>query len=243
MAECVQAQEWSPRHHNAIHRGKVIPMTAPVPERPLCRLYVISPPKLDDLPAFGKKLEAVIKAGDVACFQLRLKDTPDEDIIEAARVLFPIAQALDVACLINDHPELAKQTGGDGVHLGQKDAPLSVARKALGKDAIIGVTCHDSRHLAMEAAEGGADYVAFGAFYPSATKAPPSTATPDILQWWQEFMEVPCVAIGGITPDNGEALIRAGADFLAVSGGIWAWPKGPEAAATAFADMAMRCAT
>jgi thiamine-phosphate pyrophosphorylase len=210
-------------------------------DRPLSRLYLITPPKIDDLGTFASTLEAVIKAGDVACFQLRLKDVPDETIIEAANTLFPIAQAVDVACLINDRPDLAKLVGADGVHIGQSDGSIEQARQIVGEGAIIGVTCHDSRHLAMEAAEAGADYVAFGAFFPTTTKTPLYTASADLLTWWQEMMEVPCVAIGGITPDNGQALIRAGADFLAVSAGIWEWPEGPLVASAAFAEMAARC--
>jgi thiamine-phosphate pyrophosphorylase len=210
-------------------------------DRALSRLYLITPPRIDDLSAFAKTLEAVIKAGDVACFQLRLKDVSNDYVVEAAKVLFPIAQSLDVACLINDHPDLAKLTGADGVHIGQSDGSFADARAVVGKNAIIGVTCHDSRHLAMDAAEAGADYVAFGAFFDTTTKTPLYTATPDLLTWWQEMMEIPCVAIGGITPNNGEALIRAGADFLAVSAGVWHWPKGPEAASAAFAEMAARC--
>jgi thiamine-phosphate pyrophosphorylase len=206
-------------------------------DRALPRLYLITPPSIGDLSGFAATLEAVIKAGDVACFQLRLKDVPDAQVIEAANVLFPMAQELDVACLINDRPDLAKLAGADGVHIGQQDATIPFARKTLGADGIVGVTCHDSRHLA----EAGADYVAFGAFFDTATKVPSSRATPDILSWWQEVMEVPCVAIGGINPDNGEDLMRAGADFLAVSGGVWNWPAGPVAASAAFAEMAQRC--
>ena len=211
------------------------------PLRALPRLYLITPPRLPDLAGFAATLEAVIHAGDVACFQLRLKESSDADILEAANALFPMAQELGVACLINDRPDLAKASGADGVHVGQHDATIAFARKTIGPDGILGVTCHDSRHLAMEAAEAGADYVAFGAFYETATKVPLSRATPEILSWWQEVMEVPCVAIGGINPDNGEDLMRAGADFLAVSGGVWNWPKGPEAASAAFAEMARRC--
>jgi thiamine-phosphate pyrophosphorylase len=213
----------------------------PDTDRSLTRLYLITPPYIADLSAFAATLEAVITSGDVACFQLRLKGVPDATIIEAAKALFPMAQGLGVACLINDRPDLVEVTGADGVHIGQSDGSLEEARTIAGKNAIIGVTCHDSRHLAMEAAEAGADYVAFGAFHDTTTKTPLYTATPDLLTWWQEMMEVPCVAIGGITPDNGEALIRAGADFLAVSGGVWNWPAGPEAASAAFAEMAARC--
>jgi thiamine-phosphate pyrophosphorylase len=215
--------------------------TVSEPVRALPRLYLITPPIISDLRAFAVTLQEVIEAGDVACFQLRLKDVPDAQILEAASALFPMAQELDVACLINDRPDLAKLAGADGVHVGQQDATIEFARKTIGKDGILGVTCHDSRHLAMEAAEVGADYVAFGAFFDTATKVPLSRATPDILSWWQEVMEVPCVAIGGINPDNGEELMRAGADFLAVSGGVWNWPKGPAAASAAFAEMAQRC--
>jgi thiamine-phosphate pyrophosphorylase len=211
------------------------------PQRALSRLYLITPPCIEALGAFATTLEAVIKAGDVACLQLRLKDASDAHVLEAARALFPMAQELGVACIVNDRPDLAKLAGADGVHVGQQDATIEFARKSIGKDGILGVTCHDSRHLAMEAAEAGADYVAFGAFFDTATKVPLSRANPEILSWWQEVMEVPCVAIGGINPDNGEDLIRAGADFLAVSAGVWNWPKGAEAAAEAFAAMAARC--
>jgi thiamine-phosphate pyrophosphorylase len=210
-------------------------------DRALSRLYLITPPTIEDLGAFAKVLQRVIEAGDVACLQLRLKDMSDDDILAAASALFPMAQALGVACLINDRPDLAKLAKADGVHIGQQDATIPHARKIIGNEGIVGVTCHDSRHLAMEAAEAGADYVAFGAFFDTATKVPLSRANPEILSWWQEVMEVPCVAIGGINPDNGEDLIRAGADFLAVSGGVWNWPKGPEAASAAFAEMAARC--
>ncbi len=199
-----------------------------------CRLYLITPPRLDDLEGFARGLDAVLDAGDVACLQLRLKDAGDDDIRRAARRLAPIAQERDVAFLLNDRPDLAVETGCDGVHIGQDDAPYAEARRLLGPDAIVGVTCHDSRHLAIEAAEQGADYVAFGAFFPTGTKAAKSSADPDILEWWSTIVTVPCVAIGGITVDNCAPLIRAGADFLAVSAGVWAYPEGPVAAVRAF---------
>ena len=183
-------------------------------------------------------------AGDVACYQLRLKGpvgendieapAPDDAVRRAAERLLPVTQANDVAFLMNDRPDLAAELGCDGVHVGQDDASYAEARRLLGPDRIVGVTCHDSRHLAMEAADAGADYVAFGAFYPTGTKTPKSRARPDLLEWWSGIMEVPCVAIGGITVDNAAPLVAAGADFLAVSAGVWAHPDGPAAAVAAF---------
>jgi thiamine-phosphate pyrophosphorylase len=198
-----------------------------------CRLYLITPPKIDDLAAFGRTLAQTLDAGDVAALQIRLKDVDDTVIAAAVDVLAPIAQARGVAVILNDRPDLAARLGCDGVHVGQSDTPYAQARKIMGPEAMIGVTCHDSRHLAMEAAEAGADYVAFGAFFPTTTKDAPTRAEPDILTIWQETMEVPCVAIGGITEDNAEGLAKAGADFLAVSAGVWAHPKGPAAAVAA----------
>ncbi len=198
-----------------------------------CRLYLITPPRLDDLPAFAQLLAQTLDAGEVAALQIRLKDQPDEVIAAAVAALAPVAQARGVAVILNDRPDLAAKLGCDGVHVGQSDTPLSQARKIMGQDAMIGVTCHDSRHLAMEAAEGGADYVAFGAFFPTTTKDAPTQAEPEILTIWQQFMETPCVAIGGITAGNAASLAQAGADFLAVSAGVWAHPQGPAAAVKA----------
>lgn len=198
-----------------------------------CRLYLITPPRLDDLPAFVQLLAQTLDAGEVAALQIRLKDQPDEVIAAAVEALSPIAQARGVAVVLNDRPDLAAKLGCDGVHIGQSDTPLSEARKIMGKDAMIGVTCHDSSHLAMEAAEGGADYVAFGAFFPTTTKEAPTQAEPEILTIWQQVMETPCVAIGGITAGNAAGLAKAGADFLAVSAGVWAHPQGPAAAVKA----------
>jgi thiamine-phosphate pyrophosphorylase len=201
-----------------------------------CRLYLITPPKLDDLAAFGRLLAETLDAGDVAALQIRLKDAPDEAVAAAVDVLMPIAQARGVAVILNDRPDLAARLGCDGVHVGQDDMPYAQARKLMGKDAMIGVTCHDSRHLAMDAAEAGADYVAFGAFFPTTTKDALTRAEPEILSIWQEVMETPCVAIGGITAENAQGLAAAGADFLAVSAGVWAYPQGPAAAVKALND-------
>ncbi|NGM49664.1 thiamine phosphate synthase [Caulobacter sp. 602-2] len=198
-----------------------------------CRLYLITPPSLADLAAFGRQLARALEGGDVAALQIRLKDVSDEAVAAAVEALAPIARAHDVAVILNDRPDLAARLDCDGVHVGQGDTPYAAARKLMGKDRMVGVTCHDSRHLAMEAAEAGADYVAFGAFFPTTTKDAPIVAEPDILSIWQETMEVPCVAIGGITAANAAGLATAGADFLAVSGGVWAHPEGPDAAVAA----------
>ena len=201
---------------------------------PLCRLYLITPPRLDDLAGFGRVLAHALDAGDVAALQIRLKDVPDDVIAAATDALMPIAQARGVAVILNDRPDLAARLGCDGVHVGQDDMPLAEARKIMGADAMIGVTCHDSLHLAMEAAEGGADYVAFGAFFPTATKDAPTRADPELLTGWQEAMVIPCVAIGGITVETAAGLATAGADFLAVSAGVWSHGEGPAAAIAAF---------
>jgi thiamine-phosphate pyrophosphorylase len=193
---------------------------------PGTRLYLVTPSRIDDLDAFASTLENALAAGDVAAVQIRIKEG---DARAAARALTPMIQAAGAAAIVNDDPALAVEVGADGVHVGQSDAPYATARAAVGPRATVGVTCHDSRHLAMTAAEAGADYVAFGAFFDSATKPPEFRATPEIIEWWAEIFEVPCVAIGGITAANCAPLVRAGADFLAVSAGVWAHPQGAAA--------------
>ncbi len=199
-----------------------------------CRLYLITPPVIEDLAAFGHALAQALDAGDVAALQIRLKDAPDEVIAAAGDLISPICHSRDVAVILNDRPDLALKLGCDGVHIGQEDMPLAEARKMLGAHRMIGVTCHDSRHLAMEASEGGADYVAFGAFFDTGTKVPKTRAEPEVLSIWQETMQTPCVAIGGITVDNCRPLVAAGADFIAVSAGVWAYPEGPAEAVRRF---------
>lgn len=198
-----------------------------------CRLYLITPPSFE-LAQFSSALEEALSGGDVACVQLRLKDVPDAEVLRAGAALKSIVQAAGAALIINDRPDLAAKLDADGVHVGQSDARYAEARRIMGADRIVGVTCHNSRDLAYEAAEAGADYVAFGAFYPTGTKEPSHWAEPEILEIWQETMETSCVAIGGITVENAEPLVRAGADFLAVSAGVWAHPEGPRAAVAAF---------
>ncbi len=201
-----------------------------------CGLYLISPIAIDDLEGFARTLRAVLEAAGVAAFQLRLKPASDEAVAEAARRLAPIAAAHEAAFILNDRPDLAAKLGCDGVHIGQQDGPVAAARREVGTGRVVGVSCHASAHLAMEAAEAGADYVAFGAFFPSTTKAAAARPDLELLTAWQETTQIPCVAIGGITPENCRPLIAAGADFIAVSAGVWGHASGPAAAARAFAE-------
>ena len=239
-----------------------------------CRLYLISPPAID-LAKFSDKLKFAFDGGDVGSFQLRLKNSNDDEILRASEVLLPICREREVAFILNDRADLAKKAGADGVHLGQDDflsspspsqgeggvrvesrtanphpdllpkrekekkKALTEIRKLIGSDSVIGVSCHDSKHLAMVAGEDGADYVAFGAFYPTTSKSPEAlakygTPTPDILNWWQTLMVLPCVAIGGINPPNCLPLVRAGADFIAVITAVWNHPESPKKAVEEF---------
>ena len=196
-----------------------------MPER--CRLYLVTPPALvphDFVPLLAEALDA----GDVGAVQLRLKHVSDDEILHAVDLLRPVAQARDVAFLLNDRPDLAVRSGCDGAHVGADDMDVTRARKVLG-ELQLGVSCYDSRDAAMVAGELGADYVAYGAFFPSATKETAIRADPELLRWWSEMMELPVVAIGGITAENCRPLVEAGADFLAVVGAVWSHPDGPGA--------------
>jgi len=189
-----------------------------------CRLYLVTPPRID-LARFPDDLARTLDAGDCACLQLRLKDAPPGELRRAIDALRPVAQSRGVAFLLNDDAALAKETGCDGAHLGQEDGDHAAARALLG-EMTLGITCHDSRHLAMRAGELGADYVAFGAFFPTTTKDAQHQAETDLLEWWSSIFEIPCVAIGGITAANCAPLVTAGADFLAVVGAVWNHPDG-----------------
>ena len=205
---------------------EIDPGLLPEDQRPECLIYLISPLEVGG--SFPDRLERALDAAPVAAFQFRVKELDEHSAAKLADPLQRICSSRGVAFIVNDSISLARRLGADGVHLGQGDGAVAEARDRLGREAQIGVTCHDSRHLAMDAGEAGADYVAFGAFYPSTTKATKHTAQPDILTWAQMLLELPCVAIGGITPDNCAPLVRAGADFLAVSGVVW---NGDESAA------------
>ena len=204
------------------------------PRRQPCELYLISPQEVGG--AFPGRLRAAFGGGRVAAFQLRVKDVGEHELARLADPLQRICDDHDVAFIVNDSVALAKRLGADGVHLGQSDGDLREARAILGPSVQIGRTCHDSRHLAMQAGEDGADYVAFGAFYETTTKPSGYRPLPQILSWWSALFEVPCVAIGGITPANVAPLVAAGADFAAVCQGVFGVDD-PGKAVAAFADM------
>jgi thiamine-phosphate pyrophosphorylase len=203
-------------------------------EKQSCKLYLISPQAVDG--AFPDRLKAALEPGLASAFQLRVKDVDEHELARLAEPLQRICADADVAFIVNDSMALAKRIGADGVHLGQSDGDVREARALLGPSAQIGKTCHDSRHLAMEAGEAGADYVAFGAFYPTMTKPSDYRPDPSILTWWSTLFEIPCVAIGGITPDSGRVLVDAGADFLAVCQAVWG-KEDPQAAVRRFEEV------
>ena len=192
-----------------------------------CRLYLVSPPKIASPLDFAEQVKAALGAGGVACLQLRLKDVSDDEIKAAVAAILPVTQGHRIPLLLNDRPDLAAETGCDGAHIGQSDMSYGEARRLLGAGRIIGVTCHDSRDLAMTAAEAGADYVAFGAFFPTTAKVAKGAPRPELLAWWSEMMVVPSVAIGGIFPENLAVLVEAGADFVAVISACFYHPEGP----------------
>ena len=208
------------------------PVDFPPPQRTApAKLYLISPQDVSG--AFSDRLKAALEPGVASAFQIRVKDVEEHELARLAEPLQRICADADVAFIVNDSMKLAKRLGADGVHLGQSDGDIREARALLGPGAQIGRTCHDSRHLAMQAGEDGADYVAFGAFYETTTKPSNYRPKPPILSWWATLFEIPCVAIGGITPENAEPLITAGADFIAVCQAVWG-KDDPTAAAAAF---------
>ncbi|XBQ17160.1 MAG: thiamine phosphate synthase [Oceanicaulis sp.] len=201
----------------------------------MAELYLLTPPRID--PGFAETLARTLDAGAVAALQIRLKDHDAAETRTLAPKLVEIAKKRGVTVIMNDDPALASKLGCDGVHVGQDDARYEDARAAIGRQGIVGVTCHDSRHLAMVAGEKGADYVAFGALFPTVTKTPKSSASLELLTWWRDLFEIPCVGIGGITLDNAPSVIEAGADYLAVCGAVWSHEEGPEAACAAFSKL------
>lgn len=229
-----------PRSERTFSQSKAASATGSAGPGPPCQLYLISPPEVGG--DFPERLKAALGAGPVAAFQFRVKDVGQHEAAWLAEPLQRICVDHYVAFIVNDDMALAKRLGADGVHLGQGDGDPREARRMLGPSAQIGVTCHDSRHLAMEAGEAGADYVAFGAFYPTGTKETHYRPEPEILTWWSTLFELPCVAIGGITPANARPLVEAGADFLAVCGAVWNAADGPASAVAAFQNLLTRSA-
>ena len=213
------------------HKKKQHPKDTRTPDpAQACQIYLLTPPRIDDLAAFAKTLDTVLGAAPIACLQIRLKDTPKADIVNICQTLVPIAHKYGTMVLINDDPEIALACGADGVHLGQSDMNINLANELLPADAIIGITCHNSRELAFSACSDGASYIAFGAFFDTSTKPSAKRADLEILTWWHEAIEIPSVAIGGITPTNAHSVIAAGADFIALSSGVWNYEHGPEQA-------------
>lgn len=203
-----------------------------------CYLYLISPPSLE-FHTFIPAIDEAFAEGGVKAFQLRLKDATDEEIIASAKNILPICQKYDVAFIINDRADLAVQCNADGVHLGQDDMSVKEARKIIGNDRVIGVSCHASRDMGMRAADEGADYVAFGAFFPTRSKPQEKVEKwgipkPDLVEWWSTYTTVPCVAIGGMKPDNCQTLVQAGADFIAAITSVWEHPQGASEAVREF---------
>jgi thiamine-phosphate pyrophosphorylase len=203
----------------------------------ICQLYLLTPPVIEDVPAFCETLKETLAAAPVACLQIRLKDLESSALIQAGTAITKVCHAAGVEVILNDRPDLVAKIGADGAHIGQDDMDYFSSREVLGGDAIIGVTCHNSKELAFAAAKAGADYVAFGAFFETPTKTPKTRAEVEILSWWHEAVEIPSVAIGGITVDNAKTLIAAGADFIAVSSGVWSHPHGPVAAVSRLSQL------
>ncbi len=197
-----------------------------------CRLYLISPPSFV-LPEFTAQLKDAFAGGDIGCFQLRMKDASEKDIRAAADALLPICHEHEAAFIMNDSARLAKICGADGVHLGEGDGDIIQVREEVGEEFIIGASCYNSHEAAMDAGDFGADYVAFGAFYPTTTKVAKSKAELEILEWWSTYTVLPCVAIGGINANNCAPLVQAGADFIAAISAVWQHPKGPSAGVAA----------
>ncbi len=204
-----------------------------------CQIYLLTPAQIQDFDRFLADLENALSAAPIACLQIRLKEAEDLAIIQAADAITPLCHRYGTNVIINDRPDLVEACQADGVHIGQSDMDYFSSRELLGEDAIIGVTCHNSRDLAFQAAYAGANYVAFGAFFDTSTKTAKTRAELEILEWWNEAVEIPCVAIGGITPENAGPLIQAGADFIAVASGVWQHSDGPGAAVSALHQLCL----
>ena len=183
-------------------------------------IYLISPQKIRGS-KFYEELEQVLKTNKVKYFQLRLKKISSSNLLKISRKIKKIVKKHNVKLLINDNPFIAKTISADGCHIGQKDMDFKSSRKILGKNKIIGVTCHNSKKLALKAQKNGANYVAFGSFCKSTTKKSALGANLTILRWAQKKINMPTVAIGGINSSNYKKILSNGANFIACSSYIW----------------------
>ena len=183
-------------------------------------IYLISPQKIRGS-QFYEELQQVLKTNKVKYFQLRLKKISDRNLLKISKKIKKIVRKNNVKFLINDKPSIAKRVGADGCHIGQKDINFTRSRKILGKSKIIGITCHNSKKLALNAKRQGANYVAFGSFFESSTKKTAFKANLEILRWTKKKISMPIVAIGGINSINYKKILTSGADFIACSSYIW----------------------
>jgi len=183
-------------------------------------IYLISPQKIRGS-KFYEELEQVLKTNKVKYFQLRLKKISSSNLLKISRKIKKIVKKHNVKLLINDNPFIAKTISADGCHIGQKDMDFKSSRKILGKNKIIGVTCHNSKKLSLKAQKNGANYVAFGSFFKSPTKKSAFGANLTILRWAQKKINMPIVAIGGINSSNYKKILSNGANFIACSSYIW----------------------
>ncbi len=198
------------------------------PNVPISGLYAITPDEPDTAELLCKVRLAL--AGGVRLLQYRNKLADAPLRVEQAGALRALTREFDAVFIVNDDAELARRVNADGVHLGGEDGSVAAARALLGEEKIIGVSCYNRAPLAFEAVRHGADYVAFGAFFPSGVKPQAVAATPELLCQARGRLEVPIVAIGGITVENGKQLIEAGADALAVISALWNAPDIGQAA-------------
>jgi thiamine-phosphate pyrophosphorylase len=195
----------------------------------MSQIYLISPPKIELL-NFSKRLEKALKTNLVPVFQLRLKEYSNFELTQIAKEIKKICDNNNCLFLLNDSLEIALNVGANGVHLGVEDGSILSARKNSPENFLIGASCYDSRHLAMKAGEQGADYLSFGAFFESKTKKSRGNPGLEILEWSNEILNLPTVAIGGITTDNCAPLVKSGVDFLSVISYVWNYPEGEKAA-------------
>ena len=183
-------------------------------------IYLISPQKIKGN-KFYNKLDQVLKTNKVKYFQLRLKKISNLNLIKISKKIKKITRKNNVKFLINDKPSVAKTVDANGCHIGQKDMNFTISRKILGKNKIIGVTCHNSKKLALKAKRYGANYIAFGSFFKSSTKKTAYKANLAILRWAEKKISMPVVAIGGINSSNYKKILASGANFIACSNYIW----------------------